>query len=47
MEEFAVRQAMPDSSWTQRGLNRLGPSKSLTGREKMRAALKALGFEVR
>ena len=47
MAKFAVRHEMQASTWTQRVLNRLGPIKSMNGRERMRTALAALGFEVR
>jgi hypothetical protein len=47
MAKFAARQEMQASTWTQRVLNRLGPIKSMNGRERMRAALKTMGFEVR
>jgi nitroreductase len=47
MAKFAARHEMQASTWTQRVLNRLGPIKSMNGRERMRAALKALGFEIR
>ena len=47
MAKFAARQDMQASTWTERVLNRLGPIKSMNGRERMRAALAALGFEVR
>jgi len=47
MAEFAARQEMQASTWTQRVLNRLGPLKSMNGRERMRQALKTLGFEIR
>ncbi len=47
MAKFANRHEMQASTWTQRVLNRLGPIKSMNGRERMRQALKALGFEVR
>jgi nitroreductase len=47
MAKFAARHEMQATTWTQRVLNRLGPIKSMNGREKMRAALKSLGFEVR
>lgn len=47
MATFAARQEMQASTWTQRVLNRLGPIKSMNGRERMRAALKTMGFEVR
>ncbi|MBV8192019.1 MAG: NADPH-dependent oxidoreductase [Alphaproteobacteria bacterium] len=44
---FSARNEMQATTWTQRVLNRLGPIKSMNGREKMRAALATLGFEVR
>jgi nitroreductase len=47
MAKFATRHEMQATTWTQRVLNRLGPIKSMNGREKMRAALASLGFEVR
>jgi nitroreductase len=47
MAKFASRHELQASTWTQRVINRLGPIKSMNGRERMRAALKTLGFEVR
>jgi nitroreductase len=47
MAKFAARQEMQVTTWTERVLNRLGPIKSMNGRERMRAALARLGFEVR
>jgi nitroreductase len=47
MSKFAARNEMQATTWTQRVLNRMGPIKGMNGREKMRAALAALGFEVR
>ena len=47
MAKFAARQEMQDSTWTQRVLNRLGPIKSMNGRERLRAVLATLGFELR
>jgi len=47
MAKFAARHEMQASTWTQRVLNRLGPIKSMNSRERMRAALAALGFEIR
>jgi nitroreductase len=47
MTEFSKRHELQAATWTQRVLNRLGPIKSMNGREKMRAALAKLGFEVR
>ncbi len=47
MAKFAARHEMQAATWTQRVLNRLGPIKSMNGRERMRAALARLGFEIR
>ena len=47
MTKFSQRHELQAGTWTQRVLNRLGPIKSMNGREKMRAALKSLGFEIR
>lgn len=44
MEEFQTEQAMPDSPWPDRVLNRLRDAKALNGRDRMRDALSALGF---
>ena len=38
---------MQAGTWTQRVLNRLGPLKSMNGRERLRAVLANLGFELR
>jgi nitroreductase len=47
MEIFSRRHELQAATWTQRVLNRLGPIKSMNGREKIRAALATLGFEIR
>lgn len=47
MERFSARHELQAATWTQRVLNRLAPLKSMNGREKMRAALASLGFELR
>ena len=47
MLRFSARHELQAGTWTQRVLNRLGPLKSMNGREKMRAALASLGFEIR
>jgi nitroreductase len=47
MDEFSRRQEMQATTWTARVLNRLGPIKSMNGRERLRATLARLGFEVR
>ncbi len=47
MTKFSARHELQAATWTQRVLNRLGPIKSMNGRETIRASLKKLGFEVR
>lgn len=47
MMRFSARQEMVAGTWTQRVLNRLGPIKSMNGRERMWAALKHLGFTIK
>jgi nitroreductase len=47
MAKFSQRHELQAATWTQRVLNRLGPIKSMNGRERMRAALATLGFEIR
>ena len=47
LKKFSARHELQAGTWTQRVLNRLGPIKSMNGRERMRTALAALGFEIR
>jgi len=47
MARFSQRNEMQATSWTSRVLGRMGPLKSMNGREKIRAALATLGFEIR
>lgn len=47
MSRFSARNEMQAATWTQRVLNRMGPLKSMNGREKIRGALARLGFEIR
>ena len=47
MMGFSARHDLQAGTWTQRVLNRLGPLKSMNGRERMRTALAKLGFEIR
>ena len=47
MSKFSARNEMQATTWTQRVLNRMGPLKSMNGRETIRAALARLGFEIR
>jgi nitroreductase len=46
MTRFSARHELQAATWTQRVLNRLGPIKSMNGRETIRASLKKLGFEI-
>jgi hypothetical protein len=47
MTKFSARHELQAATWTQRVLNRMGPLKSMNGRQRMRAALARLGFEIR
>lgn len=47
MEAFTARNEMAKSNWTQRVISRLGTLKALSGRDKMRAAIEAIGFPLR
>ncbi len=47
MTKFSARHELQAATWTQRVLNRLGPIKSMNGRETIRASLKKLDFEIR
>ncbi|MBR0655677.1 nitroreductase family protein [Plastoroseomonas arctica] len=47
MTAFTTRNEMATSNWTQRVISRLGTFKALSGRDKMRAAIEALGFPLR
>ncbi|MBS0518605.1 MAG: NADPH-dependent oxidoreductase [Proteobacteria bacterium] len=47
MEKFSQRHELQAGTWTQRVLNRLGPIRSMNGREKLRMVLASLGFEIR
>lgn len=42
--EFQRAEAMPADGWVSRVVDRLGAVKGLAGRDRMRSALKALGF---
>ena len=44
---FSRSHGMGDVNWTGRVFARMGSLKGLNGRERMRAMLKALGFELR
>jgi hypothetical protein len=45
--EFSRDQGMGDVNWSGRLLARMATIKGLNGRERMRAAMQALGFELR
>ncbi|WP_421996575.1 NADPH-dependent oxidoreductase [Reyranella sp.] len=47
MAAFSARNDMQATTWSQRVLNRMGPLKSMMGRERIRGALARLGFELR
>ena len=47
MAKFSARNEMQATTWTQRMLNRMGPLKSMNGRDRIRATLAKLGFEIR
>ena len=47
MSKFSARNEMQATTWTARMLNRMGPLKSMNGRERIRATLAKLGFEIR
>jgi nitroreductase len=47
MAQFSARNEMQATTWTARMLNRMGPIKSMNGRERIRATLARLGFEIR
>jgi len=47
LDRFSQRHELQATTWTRRVLNRLGPIKSMNGRERMRATLASLGFEIR
>jgi len=47
MMRFSARQEMQAGTWTQRVLNRLGPIKSMNGRERLRETLHRMGFGIR
>lgn len=47
LSEFSARNGMGPAGWTQRVIQRLGTLKALSGRDRMRAAIEALGFPLR
>jgi nitroreductase len=47
LAEFSRRNGMGDTAWTPRVLTRIGTTKGLTGRDRMREVLTAMGFGLR
>ena len=47
MAKFSARHELQATTWTARMLNRMGPLKAMNGRERIRATLAKLGFEIR
>lgn len=47
MEAFQTEQGMPDLAWPERVINRVRDAKALNGRDRMRDALGALGFQLK
>ncbi len=47
MSKFSARNEMQATTWTARMMNRMGPIKSMNGRERIRGALNKLGFDIR
>ena len=47
LENFSARNEMAATTWTKRMLNRMGPIASMNGRERLRATLARLGFDIR
>jgi nitroreductase len=47
MARFSARHELQTTTWTARMKNRLGPLKSMNGRERLRGFLNKLGFEIR
>jgi nitroreductase len=47
LRDFQISQNLPPEDWTSRALSRVKGPGSLSGRDRMRAALANLGFEIR
>jgi nitroreductase len=47
LSDFSARNGMGPAGWTQRVIQRLGTLKALSGRDRMRAAIEALGFPLK
>ncbi len=46
LTRFSTAHEMSQYTWTERVLNRMGPIKAMSGRDKLKAALQALGFRL-
>ncbi len=46
LSRYSKAHEMSQYTWTERVLNRMGPIKSMSGRDKLKAALQALGFRL-
>jgi TPR repeat protein len=47
LAEYSQRQGMGAVDWSKRAINRTGTVQALAGRDRIRAALAALGFPLR
>ncbi|MGE0698622.1 MAG: NADPH-dependent oxidoreductase [Hyphomicrobiaceae bacterium] len=47
LASYSKAHEMSQYTWTERVLNRLGPIKSMSGRDKLKAAIQALGFPLK
>lgn len=47
LAQYSKAHEMSQYTWTERVLNRLGPVKSMSGRDKLKAAIERLGFPLR
>ncbi len=47
LTRYSRTHEMTQYSWTERVLNRLGPIKSMSGRDRLKAAIESLGFPLR
>ena len=47
LTRYSKAHEMTQYSWTERVLNRLGPIKNMSGRDKLKVAIEALGFPLR
>lgn len=47
LTSYSKAHEMSQYTWTDRVLNRMGPIKAMSGRDKLKAAIEALGFRLR